>query len=147
MMSNARPDRFAPKAAFFVVAIALVLGGCATSTFDMLPHKAGGLPEDAPARLAEPLPTPNVYEERPTREAAPLDAAEQKKLETDLKTLRDSQRRRAGSMPEDTKQVAAKKADAKPAPKKGASKAAKAKTADPSAPPPLKLGDPKGDPK
>lgn len=107
----------------------------------MLPEKAGGLPASAPARPAEPLATPNVYEERPTREAAPLDTAGQKKLETDLTTLRDNQRRRANSMPEDPKQAppAGKKADAKAVPKKGAPKAAKAR---PTAGP-LKLGDPK----
>ncbi len=52
----------------------------------------GGLPESAPARSAEPLPFPNVYEVRPTREAKPLNDDEQKKLETELTTLRDHQK-------------------------------------------------------
>src|SRR3954469_25064472 len=100
MMSNARHNRLAPLP---LVLAALAVASC-TSTIDALPEKAGGLPTTAPARPAEPLPTPNVYEVRPTREAAPLDAAEQKKLETDLRTLRDTQRQRANAMPEDTKQ-------------------------------------------
>jgi hypothetical protein len=96
MMSNARPNNRLPvRAAWLVVALAtLALTGCA-SAFDVLPEKAGGLPASAPARPAEPLPTPNVYEVRPTREARPLDNAEQKKLESELTTLRDSQRHRA----------------------------------------------------
>jgi hypothetical protein len=66
---------------------------------DTLPEKAGGLPANAPARPADTLPTPNVYEVRPTREARPLDAAEQKKLESDLTSLRESQKQRANPPP------------------------------------------------
>jgi hypothetical protein len=66
---------------------------------DTLPEKAGGLPANAPSRPADPLPVPNVYEVRPTREARPLDATEQKKLESDLTSLRESQKARANPPP------------------------------------------------
>src|SRR5437764_13209277 len=107
MMSNARQNRLAP---LLLGLAALALASC-TSTIDMLPEKAGGLPATAPARPADPLPTPNVYEVRPTREAAPLDTAGQKKLESDLTSLRESQKARANPPPPPP--PAAKKAPAK----------------------------------
>jgi hypothetical protein len=66
---------------------------------DTLPEKAGGLPANAPARPGDALPTPNVYAVRPTREAQPLDADGQKKLESDLTSLRESQKARANPPP------------------------------------------------
>ena len=66
---------------------------------DTLPEKAGGLPANAPARPADALPVPNVYAVRPTREAPPLDADGQKKLESDLTSLRESQKARANPPP------------------------------------------------
>jgi hypothetical protein len=96
----------------------------------MLPEKAGGLPASAPARPADPLPTPNVYEVRPTREARPLDATEQKKLESDLTSLRESQKARANPPPPPPPPPpAAKKAPAKKPTKDAA--AAKKPPADP----------------
>jgi hypothetical protein len=74
-------------------------GSACTSTFDMLPEKMGGLPADAPARPAEPLAFPNVYEPRPVRDAKPLTGAEQQKLETDLVTLREQQKQLATAPP------------------------------------------------
>src|SRR5258708_23825457 len=92
MMSNARRNHSAPRAAILLLALAaLALSACA-STFDMWPEEAGGLPATAPARPVDPLPVPNVYQVRPTREATPLDAAGQKKLESDLTSLRESQK-------------------------------------------------------
>jgi outer membrane biosynthesis protein TonB len=82
----------------FVGLMLLALAGC-TSTFDVLPEKMGGLPESAPARPAEAYAFPNVYERRPTREAKPLDEAEQKKLESDLVTLREQQKNLANPPP------------------------------------------------
>jgi hypothetical protein len=78
--------------------IALAVSGCA-STFDVLPEKMGGLPANAPARPAEPLAFPNVYEPRPVRDAKPLNDAEQKKLESDLVTVREQQKQLATSPP------------------------------------------------
>src|SRR5262249_18998154 len=75
------------------------LAGCA-SNFDALPEKMGGLPESAPARpAAEAYTFPNVYQPRPVREAKPLDEAEQKKLESDLVTLREQQKNLANPPP------------------------------------------------
>jgi hypothetical protein len=41
------------------------------------------------------MPFPNVYEPRPVRQSKPLTDEEQKKLESELSNLRDSQNRRA----------------------------------------------------
>src|ERR1043165_4408964 len=99
MMSNARPNISAPGAA----ALLLLLAGFGLSACsrmgDVLPEKARGPPANAPGRPAHPLPTPNVYAVRPTREAPPLDAEEQKKLESDLTALRESQKARANPPP------------------------------------------------
>jgi outer membrane biosynthesis protein TonB len=94
MTSNAR--RYV--AAAFAGLLSLAVAGCA-STFDVLPEKMGGLPDSAPARPAEAYTTPNVYEVRPTRDAKPLDEAEQKKLESDLVTLREQQKNLANPPP------------------------------------------------
>jgi len=92
MVSNARRNYSA--AALLPLAFALALSAC-SSTFDILPEKAGGLPAGAPERPAERPAFPNVYEVRPTREAKPLDDAEQKKLESELTTLREQQKQLA----------------------------------------------------
>lgn len=84
--------------AALLVLAAFGLSACST-VGDTLPEMAGGLPANAPARPADPLPTPNVYEVRPTRAAAPLDTAGQKKLESDLTSLRESQKARANPPP------------------------------------------------
>jgi hypothetical protein len=94
MTLNARRSILAPVAGLMLLALA----GC-TSTFDVLPEKMGGLPESAPARPATPYAVPNVYEVRPTREAKPLTTDEQKKLESDLVTLREQQKNLANPPP------------------------------------------------
>jgi len=50
---------------------------------------------------------PNVYEVRPTREAKPLNDDEQKKLESELVTLRESQKQLANPPPPPPKKAAA----------------------------------------
>ena len=122
MTLNARCPVPAPLA----VLILLVLAGCA-STFDVLPEKMGGLPESAPARPATPYTVPNIYETRPAREAKPLNADEQKKLESDLTTLREQQKNLANPPPPPPK-TAAKPASKTPA-KPAAAKKEPAKTA------------------
>jgi hypothetical protein len=111
-----------------------------------LPESLGGLPEGAPQVPAEAVPFPNVYEKRPTRDAKPLDDVEQKKLESELATLRDNQNQRANPPPPPPV-VAVKK----PVPKDAASKksaekrtkkpAADAAVAKKDAPPPLRLSN------
>src|SRR4051812_19464969 len=93
MTLNARRSLSAPALALML----LVVSGC-TSTFDALPEKMGGLPESAPARPAQSFAFPNVYEARP-REAKPLSTDEQKKLESDLVTLREQQKNLANPPP------------------------------------------------
>ncbi len=142
MMSNARRDRLAPPAALLLAALSLVLSAC--STGDVLPEKLGGLPAGAPQAPATALPTANVYEVRPTREARPLSDAEQKKLESELTTLRENQKQRANPpppAPPPKKAAVADKKAATPAKKPAAPEKKKA-TADPPARPsaaPMKL--------
>jgi outer membrane biosynthesis protein TonB len=123
MISNARRKISAP----LLGAVLLALMGC-TSTIDSLPQKMGGLPESAPARPAEAYAFPNVYEVRPTREAKPLTDDEQKKLESDLVTLREQQKNLANPPPPPPPPPTPKKtaAPAKPA-KKAPSKTAATK--------------------
>jgi len=111
MIANVRRPVSAPLAALLLLA---ALCGCA-STFDVLPEKMGGLPASAPERPAERKAFPNVYEVRPTRESAPLSNAEQKKLESDLTNLRETQKQLANPPPPPPKKAAApaKKAPAK----------------------------------
>jgi hypothetical protein len=124
MMSNARRIRLAPRVAF----LATLLGLCACSTgavLGQLPEQVGGLPADAPKRPAETMPYPNVYEQRPTRSAKPLTEEEQKKLESELGNLRDSQNKRAlapESPPPGPKVKDAARPPSKAAPKKTAEK-------------------------
>lgn len=94
----------------------LALMGC-TSTFDALPEKMGGLPATAPARPAEALTFPNVYEVRPTREAKPLNDDDQKKLESELVTLREQQKNLANPPPPPPPPPPAAKKTAAPAKK------------------------------
>ncbi len=109
MIANARHTRSAPLAAA-LLAFALVLPAC--STGDVLPEKMGGLPASAPARPAERSAFPNVYEVRPTREAKPLTDEEQKKLESELATLREQQKQLANPPPPAPPPAPAKKAAA-----------------------------------
>src|SRR5436190_571006 len=118
MISNARHLSWAPPAAPFLFACVLMLAGCASS-FDILPEKMGGLPANAPERPADTKAFPNVYEVRPTREAQPLSDAEQKKLESELVTVREAQKQRANPPPpplaSKNAQASAKKAPTKTA--------------------------------
>jgi hypothetical protein len=99
MMSNARHVRLAPRAAL-LLALAAALAGCsAGATLGQMPEKLGGLPESAPQRPAERMPFPNVYEPRPQRSTKPLNDEEQKKLGSELATLRDQQNQRANPPP------------------------------------------------
>jgi hypothetical protein len=131
MISNARHNGSAPLLGVMLLA----LMGC-TSTFDALPEKMGGLPATAPARSAEALTFPNVYEVRPTREAKPLTDDDQKKLESELVTLREQQKNLANPPPPPPPPPkAAKPASKTPAKTNAAKKepAKPAKTADKTA--------------
>lgn len=136
MMSNARRYRLAPRVA--LLALAGALSACG-ATFGQMPEKLGGLPESAPQRPAETMPFPNVYEPRPVRAAKPLTDEEQKKLESDLATLRENQKQRANPLPQKAIAAPAKKPPApaaansiKAAAKATAAKATAAKTAAPA---------------
>ena len=134
MISNARRYRLAARAALLLAAGAM-LSACGTA-FSSLPEKVGGLPAGAPERPAETMPYQNVYEPRPTREAKPLSDAEQKKLGSELATLRDNQNMRANPPPPPPKPKATveqKKGQEKKADKTAAKAAAPAKK-EPGAP-------------
>ena len=100
-------------AAAALLLLAGALGGC-SSTGDMIPTWAGGLPDKAPERPAvQPeFPYVNAFPQR--REEAPLTDDEQNKLRSELNSLRDRQPGRASP------------AAAAPAPKKPEKKEAKA---------------------
>ena len=132
MMSNARRIH----AFGLLAAAALALAGCG-STVDMLPEKLGGLPSDAPKRPETSLPSPNVYEVRPARQT-PLSNAEQKKLETDLMALRETEKQRANPPPPPP--PPAKKAAGK-APDSARKAAAKGSPAAKKPAEPIKLGN------
>ncbi|MEA2871386.1 MAG: hypothetical protein QOH67_1362 [Hyphomicrobiales bacterium] len=137
MVSNAR--RHSPGPALLALAFALAISAC-SSAFDILPEKAGGLPASAPERPAERPAFPNVYEVRPTREAKPLNDEEQKKLESELATLREQQKQLANPpppTPPPAKKAAASAKKAAAPPKKPLAKAAepaKKKQNDPVVP-------------
>ena len=124
MVSNARRHSSAP--ALFSLAFALALSAC-SSTFDVLPEKAGGLPASAPERPAERPAFPNVYEQRPIREAKPLNDEEQKKLESELTTLREQQKQLANPPPPTPPPAKKAAAPAKKPPAKAAEPAKKEK--------------------
>lgn len=113
------------------MAVAALLGlSACSSTFDALPEKLGGLPANAPERPAQQMAFPNVYEVRPTRETKPLTDDEQKKLETELTTLREQQKQLANPPPPTPpakKTATAVKKDSGPAKKAAAKEAAPAK--------------------
>jgi hypothetical protein len=66
-------------------ATAAILPACSASIIgDHLPTAAGGLPEGAPQRPAQPAAYPAVHDLPPKRQDAVLTDDEQKKLEDDL---------------------------------------------------------------
>ncbi len=123
--------------------LSLALAACASS-FDILPEKMGGLPDSAPARPTDTPAFPNVYEVRPTREAKPLNGEEQKKLESELVSVREQQKQLANPPPPPpppappAKPPAAKKTASKTPTKPAASAA---KPAAPAAGAPTKQKD------
>jgi hypothetical protein len=121
MISNARRNGLAPPVAVLLAFAALALAGCATSNFDAIPEKLGGLPEGAPARPAEAPAYPNVYQPMTPREIKKLTEGEQKSAEQELMALREHQNQRANPPPAPTrsKVTATTEAKKKQAAKKG----------------------------
>lgn len=116
------------------MAVAALFGlSACSSTFDALPEKLGGLPANAPERPAQQMAFPNVYEVRPTRESKPLTDDEQKKLESELTTLREQQKQLANPPPPAPPPAPPPKKTATPAKKDSApTKKATAKEAAPA---------------
>lgn len=67
-----------------------LLQACSTAQVDSIPHAVGGLPEGAPARLAQPPAYPAVHDMPPDRGTL-LDAEQQKRLHDDLIATRNRQ--------------------------------------------------------
>jgi hypothetical protein len=115
------------------VLLAAGLAACSPSNvMERLPESLGGLPADAPARPANQYHYPAVHDMPPSRPLKTLSDADQRKLESELQTMRDKQAQDAAAaaaansnlppLPEPLKPAA----PAKPAPKakKPASKSA-----------------------
>jgi hypothetical protein len=98
MMSNSQTSPLPPRRATRLVATAILLAtavsGC-TSVFSDLPASLGGLPEGAPQRAQTAPAYPAVHDMPPARDGTPLNAEEQRKVQQDLITARDSQNSRA----------------------------------------------------
>jgi hypothetical protein len=77
-----------------MLALAAGLGAC-SSLGDNLPAPLG-LPQNAPERPAVEREFLPVHETPPARDTKPLTESERKKLEADLKEIRDRQEHRAG---------------------------------------------------
>jgi hypothetical protein len=85
-----RPARLRFIAAALVACAAALLGGCSASMIgDNLPAAVGGLPADAPARVATPAVYPAVHNMPPARSTATLNNDQQKQLEDDLVAARN----------------------------------------------------------
>jgi hypothetical protein len=76
-------------AAALLVAAAVILPGCSSYIGDHVPTAAGGLPDGAPQRSADPPAYPAVHDMPPVRDQAVLSEEEQKKLEADLAAARN----------------------------------------------------------
>lgn len=72
------------------------LGGCSTAQLDQIPHEVGGLPQAAPARPETPYAYPAVNDMPAQRPQPLLDQDEQKRLENELKKVRQRQFEAAG---------------------------------------------------
>ena len=96
------------------------LGGCASinqQAADSLSQApAIGLPANAPARLAEPLPFPAVHDMPPPRSSSMLTEIEQQKMEDDLVAVRNRQQAIAGTKLKAKPASKGKVAPAKPPP-------------------------------
>jgi len=94
MASNPQCRRRAPaRLAGAVLALAAGLGAC-SSFGDNLPAPLG-LPQNAPERPAVQPEFLSIHEMPPARDTKPLTESERKKLEADLKEVRDRQEHRA----------------------------------------------------
>jgi hypothetical protein len=123
-----------PLAAVLLLSL---LAGC-SSAFDALPHVAGGLPAETPARSATPPAYPEVHNMPPDRRAPVLSEEEKKAAENDLIAVRDRQQRASAARAKQDEESAdgTSTGPSNPVtPAKPAAKPAKknAKPADPSA--------------
>jgi hypothetical protein len=86
-----------------MLALFLAAGGLAacssTSTIDMIPVAAGGLPANVPQRAAAPPEYPAVNEMPQHRAALPMTDEELNRAKSELTTLRNQQEERAGTAP------------------------------------------------
>ena len=110
-MSNTR--RQYPLKLATAAAVLALLAGCATTAIDMIPSKAGGLPQNVPERPAVQPAFPEINDVPLQRADTPLSADEQKKLESDLTGLRQTQVDRANPPPPPAKAKPSTKQPAK----------------------------------
>jgi hypothetical protein len=92
---SAQPPSRRPPAGLDVSRIATIAGVCglliALAACASLPANMGGLPEAAPAPLANPPAFPAVHDMPPPRAAQMLDEDQQERLEKDLIATRERQ--------------------------------------------------------
>ncbi len=91
-------------ASWMAVAAVVLLQACSTAQIDSIPTAAGGLPEGAPKRSAEPPAYPAVNDMPPTR-AGLLDTDEQKRLHDDLIAARNRQPNQEKNIARDKKRA------------------------------------------
>ena len=79
--------------------LAFGAAGCSSSgVADSIPHWAGGMPENAPARPATEMDYPAVNERPPARNSRIVTVDEQKKIENDLTAAREAQAKKAAQV-------------------------------------------------
>jgi hypothetical protein len=120
-MSRFRPLRkniLTPLLALGLSAGLLAACSSASTVTDMIPTAAGGLPANVPARPATEPEYPAVNAMPQRRDALPLTDEEVKRTQSELRTLRQQQEERAGTLPKSAAAPAKKDvAAAKPAKK------------------------------
>jgi hypothetical protein len=80
------------------VLLAAGLAACSSSNvMERLPESLGGLPAGAPARSAGPNHYPAVHDMPPDRPLKTLSDADQRKMESELQTMRDKQTQEAAA--------------------------------------------------
>jgi hypothetical protein len=81
--------------------LALAAAGCSSTVADSIPNWAGGIPENAPHRLAAEMQYPPVNERPPARDTKVVTVEEQAKIEKELAAAREVQAKQAAQVKKD----------------------------------------------
>jgi hypothetical protein len=101
-----------------VLHLALAAAGCSSTVADSIPNWAGGIPENAPPRLATEMQYPPVNDRPPAPETKIVTVEEQAKIEKELAAARAMQAKQAAQVKKDRDAMIANtpKPNAVPAP-------------------------------